>query len=98
MVLTNLNACAGMCTHNLLILQKIMIHIHTSAQYTANTNDYFGNQLRGMDVKLRIRLKWTINFDKTQWASIDQGGAPTTINAFFNPRLNQFCKSLYNYS
>ena len=62
-------------------------------QYTANASDYFGNKLRGLELISRVRWNFTLKVDRTQWITLDLGGAPTTINAFYNGYLNLFCKS-----
>ena len=60
-------------------------------QYTPNASDYFGNQLRGQELIYRIRMNFTVKVDRTQWITVELGGAPTTINAFYNGFLNNFC-------
>ena len=61
-------------------------------QYSVDPNDYFGNAFRVWDhVRKRELHRVMEGTPKAQWF-VEL--APTDINAFYSPPLNQFSKSL----
>ena len=61
-------------------------------QYSVDPNDYFGNAFRVWDYVRKRELRRVMEgTPKTQWF-VEL--APTDINAFYSPSLNQFSKSV----
>ena len=59
-------------------------------QYQVNVADYFGNVFRTYDyLTERSIQRFVGGVDKTRWF---EELAPTDINAFYHPSLNQFSK------
>lgn len=58
-------------------------------------NDHFGNILRVFDTLRRRELRRLMEgTPRTTWY---EGFAPTDINAFYNPSLNQFSKLVHHH-